>query len=243
MPLLRRLVPLSLIAIAVALLAPAAAIAQERTVSVNGSITQQVANDSAGLGFAVSKERKTRGAALRVVAQRLRAVIAAVQTIPGVDAIATGSISVRKVSAGKQIVYRAGEGIHLILRQPEKAGELVSVAVRAGATGINGPSFFVGNPAAAYDTALTAAFDQARERAATLAARAGATLGPAISIEEGGGVETPLAPEAKSAPACGGVVTTKHSGASASLCAGGTPPVKPGASTVTATVHVVFALQ
>jgi uncharacterized protein YggE len=240
---LRRFVPLALIA--AALLAPAAAIAQERTVSVNGSVTQQVANDSAAVGFSVSKERETRGAALRAVAQRLRAVIAAVQTIPGVGAgdIATGSISVSKVFVGKKAAYRAGEGIHVILHQPDNAGELVSVAVRAGATGINGPDFFVGNPAAAYDMALSAAFDQAKERAATLAARAGATLGPAISIEEGGGVESPLTPEAKSAPACGGVATTKHSGATASLCAGGTPPVKPGTSTVTATVHVVFALQ
>ncbi len=239
---LRRLLPLALIA--AALLAPATASALERTVTVNGAVTEQVANDSAGLGFGVSKERKTRAAALRAVALRLRSVIAAAQTIPGVGAgdITTGSISVHKVYVGKHPLYRAGEGIHVVLHQPEKAGELVGVAVRAGATGVSGPSFFVGNSAAAYDTALTAAFDQARERAAALAARAGAALGPAISIEEGGGVATPEAPQAKSAPSCGAAVT-KRSGASASLCAGETPPVKPGTSTVTATVHVVFALQ
>ena len=105
------------------------------------------------------------------------------------------------------------------------SSRLVAAAVRAGATGVNGPNFFVGNPGAAYNSALTAAFDQARERAAALAARAGAALGPALSIEEGGGVATPEAPQAKSAPA------------------GEAPPVKPGTSTVTATVHVVFALQ
>jgi uncharacterized protein YggE len=187
---------------AAALLAPAAASAQERTVSVNGSVTQAVPNDSAGVGFGVSKERPTRAAALAIVAKRLRAVIAAAQTIPGVGAgdIATGSISVRKVSAGKHAVYRAGEGIHVTLHLPDNAGELVSVAVGAGATGVSGPDFFVGNTAAAYSSALAAAFDQAKERAATLAARAGATLGPAINIEEtASGGEFIAAPLNKSA--------------------------------------------
>ncbi len=231
--------------VAAALLAPAAANAQERTVVVNGSVTQQVPNDSAGFGFSVSKERRSRGAALRDVAQRLRAVIAAVQTIPGVGPgdVTTGRISVRKIRSGEHFLYRAGEGIGVVLHQPDKAGDLVSAAIGAGATGTSGPNFFIGNSALAYNTALLAAFDQAKERAAALAARAGATLGPALSIEEGGGVSAPLQPTAKSAPSC---VTTGVVGAAPkrlSRCTTATPPVKPGTSTVTATVHVVFALQ
>jgi uncharacterized protein YggE len=228
--------------VAAALLAPATAAAQERTVVVNGSVTQQVPNDSASLGFSVSKERRSRGAALRVVAQRLRAVIAAVQTIPGVGLgdVTTGRISVRKVRSGEHFLYRAGEGIGVVLHQPDKAGELVSAAIGAGATGASGPNFFVGNSAFAYNTALIAAFDQAKEKATALAARAGATLGPALSIEEGGGVSAPVQPPAKSAPAC---VTTGVAQKRLSRCTGATPPAKPGTSTVTATVHVVFALQ
>jgi hypothetical protein len=236
-----KLLPIALLA--TALLAPAAAAAQTGTIAVNGSVTQKVANDSASLGFSVSKKRKTRAAALRVVAQRLRAVIAAVQTIPGVGPgdVTTGSIAVRKVSSGKRILYRAGEGIGVILHQPENAGALVSAAIGAGATGTSGPNFFLGNSALAYNAALLAAFDQAKERAAALAARAGATLGPAISIEEGGGVSTPVLPEAKNSPApCG---SAEPPLSTASRCTGATPPVKPGTSTVTATVHVVFALQ
>jgi hypothetical protein len=38
-------------------------------------------------------------------------------------------------------------------------------------------------------------------------------------------------------------VVTKQAPASTSLCTGTTPPVKPGNSSVKATVHVVFALQ
>jgi uncharacterized protein len=244
MPLLRP----GLLAIAlsaIALLAPATASAQERTVSVNGSVTEKVPNDSAGVGFGVSEERKTRGAALQIVARRLRAVIAAAQTIPGVGPgdITTGSIAVRKVLAGKHPLYRAGEGIHVTLHQPDKAGELVSAGVRAGATGVSGPDFFVGDTAVAYSAALAAAFDQAKERATALAARAGATLGPAIAIEEAAsGGEFVAGPFDKSASTCGKVVS-KGTGTASSLCAGGTPPVKPGTSSVQATVHVVFALQ
>jgi uncharacterized protein YggE len=165
---------------------------------------------------------------LRIVSVRLRGVIEVVQGIPGVGTgdVTTGRISIRKVIRGKRTVYRASEGISVILHQPERAGEMIGAAVAAGATGTSGPRFFPGNPELAYENTLIAAFDQARAKAAALATRAGAILGPAISIEEG----TEAVP---SQPASRG-----EKGVSAP-----TPPVKPGGSTVTATVHVVFALQ
>jgi uncharacterized protein YggE len=91
---------------------------------------------------------------------------------------------------------------------------------------------------------LAAAFDKARLRATALAARAGGTLGPALTIDEGEGPSITPEFDAKSAPAttCGaaaGPTLVKR----AQRCATAPPPVKPGTSTVTATVHVVFALQ
>lgn len=214
-------------AIALALLLPATAAAQERTITVKGSATQEVPNDAATLTFSVSKERRSKQAALRVVAVRLRAVIAAVQSVPGIGAgdVTTGAISVQKVRS-KPIVYRASEGIVVVLHQPEKAGELVNAAVAAGATGTGGPNFFASDPEAAYRNTLVAAFDSAKAKAAALATRAGATLGPAITIDEG----TEVTPEF-------GPRSTK--GAEAAPA----PPSKPGTSTVTATVRVVFALE
>lgn len=223
---LRTFIPLVLLALWLSS-APTAA-AQERTVAVKGVATQDIPNDTAGLGFSVSKERKTRAAALRIVSIRLREVIAAVQSVPGVGPgdVTTGRISLREVTRGKRTVYRASEGISVILHQPDRAGELVSAAIAAGATGTRGPNFFPGNPDLAYNQVLIAAFDQAKAKASVLAERAGATLGPAISIEEGAeAIPSPLSPQAKS-PA-----------------AEPSPPVKPGSSTVTATVRVVFALQ
>lgn len=214
--------------LALSLLAPASAAAQDRTITVNGSATQAVPNDTAGLGFQVARERSSRAAALGIVSTRLRQVIAAVQGIPGVGAgdVTTGQISIRKVKRGKQTLYKASEGISVILHEPDRAGETVNAAVAAGATGTSGPRFFPGDPELAYENTLLAAFDQAKAKASALASRAGATLGPAISIEEGSEV-VPVQPQAG------------QKGATAEP----SPPVKPGSSTVTATVRVVFALQ
>jgi uncharacterized protein YggE len=217
------------VVLALFLLAPAFAVAQERTITVRGTATQEVPNDTASLRFSVSKERRSRAAALRIVSRRLDQVIGAIQRIPGVGPgdVTTGTVSIRKVVRNEQTLYRASEGVTTILHQPERAGEMISDAVRAGATGVNGPTFFPGDPEAAYNNTLIAAFDQAKAKAAALAARASAILGVPITIEEGAEVvpEQPAAargPRSVSAP---------------------TPPTKPGASTVTATVRVVFALE
>jgi uncharacterized protein len=222
---------LFLLAITAALLAPATAIAAERTVSVQATVEREVPNDAAEVRFTVSKERRGRAAALRVVSVRLRAVIAAAQAIPGVGPgdISTGSISVRRVERGKRPVYRAIESVTVITHRPETAGDLVAAGVAAGATSTRGPNFFVGDREAAYNAALVEALSRAKAKAESLAAAAGATLGPAITITESGNViPVPGEPQA-SEPASGK--------------SGSAPPAKPGTSAVKATVAAVFALQ
>jgi uncharacterized protein len=212
------------------LLLPVSVGAQERTVSVQGTATQEAPNDTASLRFSVSKERRSRAAVLRIVSIRLRAVIATVQGSPGVGSgdVTTGQVTINKVFREEKPLYRASQSVTVILHQPERAGEMIGAAVAAGATGTNGPTFFPGDPEAAYNNTLIAAFDQAKTKATALAARAGAILGAPITIEEGAEVvpDQPAAatrgPRSVSAPA---------------------PPTKPGASTVTATVRVVFALE
>src|SRR6185312_3836309 len=86
-------------------------------------------------------------------------------------------------------VYRATEGISVTLHEPAKAGELISAGLGAGATGVSGPSFSVGDEEEAFAKVLAAAFDKAKERATVLATQAGAQLGAAITIEEGEGAE------------------------------------------------------
>jgi uncharacterized protein len=218
---------------ACALLPAAAGAATGRTVAVTASATVKVPNDTATIGFGVKREAKTRGAALQATAKGLRKVIATVKTFPGVGEgdVRTGRINVRPVQKGKVTVYRATEGISVTLHEPAKAGELISKGLAAGATGVSGPSFGVGNREEAFAKVLAAAFEKAKERATVLATQAGAKLGPALTIEEGSGQISggefqgsfygeAAAPEAKAVP----------------------PPTKPGTSTVKATVHVVFEL-
>lgn len=139
----------------------------------------------------------------------------------------TGSISVRRVERGKKPVYRASEGVTVVTHQPEAAGELVAAGVAAGATSTRGPRFFVGDRETAYNAALVEALEKAKDKAGLLAAAAGATLGPAITIVEGGGVTSFSGPR--------GAAPKSEEVAS--------PPVKPGKSTVEATVDATFALQ
>jgi uncharacterized protein len=218
---------------ACALLPAAAGAATGRTVAVTASATVKVPNDTAKLGFGVKREKKTRGAALQATSAALRKVIAAAQAFPGVGEgdIRTGRINVSSVQKGKVTVYRATEGIQVTLHEPSQSGELITKALAAGATGVSGPNFGVGNEEEAFGKALAAAFAKAKERATILAGQAGATLGAALTIEEGEGAQ---------------FVTPQFDAASESGAAKGTPeptpPTKPGTSKVKATVHVVFEL-
>jgi uncharacterized protein len=218
--------------LACALLPAAASAATGRTVAVTAKATIKLPNDTAKIGLGVKRERKTRSAALQETAKGLRKVIATVQSFTGVGEgdIRTGRIDVRPVQKGKVTVYRATEGISVTLHEPAKAGELISKGLAAGATGVSGPSFSVGNQEEAFGKALAAAFTKAKERASILAGQAGANLGVALTIEEGEGAEL-VQPEFKSASVAG------EAGAPATP-----PPTKPGTSTVRATVHVIFEL-
>jgi uncharacterized protein YggE len=245
---IRRMRRLLAFFVLVALVVPATAGAAERTVSVTATAERQVPNDTAEVRFAVSKERPGRAAALHVVAVRLKAVIAAARGVAGVGPgdVTTGPISVHRIEKGKLPVYRASEGVSVVTHQPENAGELVAAGVAAGATGTRGPRFFVGDREAAYDAALVEALEKAKTKAGMLASAAGATLGQAITITEGGAV-TPVNGTAAAEPAskCVAVPVGSHgvsrTAAGASACVA--PPVKPGKSTVTATVDATFALE
>jgi len=223
------------LAVACALLPAAASAATGRTVAVTAKATVKVPNDEATIGLGVKRERKTRAAALSATAKGLREVIATVKAFPGVGEgdVRTGRIDVRPVKKGKVTVYRATEGISVTLHEPSKAGELISKGIAAGATGVSGPSFRVGNEEEAFGKALAAAFAKAKERATILATEAGAKLGQALTIEEGEGAEF-VGPEFAAA---------EEESASSGAATKATPaPTKPGTSTVRATVHVIFEL-
>jgi uncharacterized protein YggE len=222
--------------LAVAIAAPSAA-AQTRTVAVSGAESRFVPNDAAEAGFRVSLDRPTPRQALAVTSRRLRSVINRVRRAGSIarQDVRTGSISVRRVrirddsGAVIRVLFRATQGVAVVIRNIRRAGEVIRAGVAAGATGVSGPRFFVSDPDAVYDRALGLAFDRARRKAQTLAARAGRQLGEVVSITERGGISGAprggaLAPDAGTAPGAA------------------EPPISPGRSRVTATVRVVFEL-
>jgi uncharacterized protein YggE len=218
---------------ACALLPAAAGAATGRTVAVTASANIKVPNDTAKVGFGVKREKKTRTAALQATAAGLRKVIAVAKAFPGVGEgdIRTGRIDVSPVQKGKVTVYRATEGAQVTLHEPSKSGELIAKGLAAGATGVSGPTFTVGNEEEAFAKVLGAAFTKAKDRASVLATQAGAHLGQALTIEEGEGAEF-IGPRFDAAESEGGAVVK----------AAPTPPTKPGTSSVKATVHVIFEL-
>ena len=245
----RSLLLTALVLSALALAAPATALgAVERTVSVEATATVKVPNDSASFGLGVSLTRGSRGAALQAVSAKLNKVIAAVQAVPGVGDgdVKTGRVSVDKVGRSQ---FRASEGIGVTLHEPSKAGDLAQAAIGAGATSVRGPSYFVGDTEGAYATALAAAFQKAKAKATTLAAQAGASLGQALTINEGGKAEIvpfqdkAAAPEGSAGCGVSGQPAAPVAKRATSDACAPAPPTKPGASTVTATVGVIFALQ
>jgi uncharacterized protein len=214
-------------------LVPAAASAAERTVTVTASATLTIPNDTATIGVGVKRDRKTRGEALQATSAALGKALTTARTVPGVGEgdVQTGRISVRPIKKGETTWYRATEGASVTLHEPAEAGELVAKVLAAGATGVSGPNFSVGNREEAFGKALTAAVTKAHERAAILAAGTGATVGKALTIEEGEGQrEIFAAPEAAEVGGAKSKTPTTP------------PPTNPGTSTVSATVHVVFEL-
>jgi uncharacterized protein YggE len=233
----------SLLALAAALivallaLVPASAAAQTATVTVSGSEARLVPNDAARVSLAVVKDRRTARAALNATTARIRAVIRRVRAAGGLAGadLTTGPVSVSKRvlaapdGAARRVVYRARQSVTAIVRRVRRTGAVIAAGVRAGATAVRGPEYFVSDSEAVYRNALLAAFDAAREKATALARQAGRELGPVVSIEERGGVR---------------VVPFRGEGDSGAGAPGqAAPPVRPGKSRVRALVRVVFELQ
>ena len=99
-----------------------------------------------------------------------------------------------------QTIYWVNNTLIVTLRQIDQLGALLQATVDAGANNINGVSFDVADKAQAEEQARQAAMEDAQQRAARLAAAAGATLGEITTIYSGSSsygtmsyVEAPMA--------------------------------------------------
>jgi uncharacterized protein YggE len=80
------------------------------------------------------------------------------------------------------VTYWVDNTINVMLRQIGGLGDLLQAAIDAGATSVQGVSFSVDDPSQAEDQARQEAVDDAHGRAEMLATAAGVSLGAPISI-------------------------------------------------------------
>ena len=82
--------------------------------------------------------------------------------------------------------YQVSNSVTVTKKQIADAGRLLQLAIAAGVNQSSGLTFSVSDPARGRDQGLRSAFEDARSKAALLAQAAGRTLGPALTIAEGG---------------------------------------------------------
>jgi uncharacterized protein len=121
--------------------------------------------------------------------------------------------------------YSASSTVTVSDQPLERASRLGDIAVNAGADTVSGPSLSVADRDAEYRRALERAFDDAREKAETLAAAAGVSVGKVTAIAEGS------QPSYMPMYAAADRMTLEAK-----------TPIEPGSEQVTAVVTVTFAL-
>ena len=88
--------------------------------------------------------------------------------------------------------YQASNTVSLKVRDIGKLGKVLDALVANGANQVNGPSFEVDKPDAAYDEARIAALRKAEARAETYAKAMGLRVRRVVAINEGGSFQPPI---------------------------------------------------
>jgi uncharacterized protein YggE len=122
--------------------------------------------------------------------------------------------------------YQASNTVNVKVRDVSRLGKVLDALVASGANQINGPSFEIDDPEAAYDEARRNALKKAQARAEMYAATLGLRVRRIVSINEGGGYSPPSPmPMMKMA-----AMETADT------------PVSPGETSLSASLSVVFEL-
>lgn len=206
-----------------------------RSISVEGSSSALVPNDTARFTASLAVQRKTASRALVAAGRTTRRVLASLAELGIARAdTRTASVSVRRVFARdprtrrlRVVGYRARSSVRTIVRDLSELGAAIDGVIEAGATDVGSVTFYVFDSDAVYLELLAEAFDEAQAKAELLAERAGLTLGAAREITEGREEDFFTA---SLESAAGGVPTEDAA----------PPPIRPGRSRIEAIVSVVF---
>jgi uncharacterized protein YggE len=195
---MRLLIPCALVA---AVLWPLAALAEVNgTLTVTGMATVTAVPDQATLSLGVTTTGATAAAAMSANNDAASAVIARLIAAKVADRdMQTTGLSlnpnwVMNAAGTAQEIqgYTASSTLTVRIAALDTAGAVLDAAIAEGANTLNGLSFGLADPRPAEDDARKAAVADALARAQVLASAAGETLGPIVSITEGGGGQQPM---------------------------------------------------
>lgn len=172
----------------------AMATADGTLLSVSASADATRVPDVASISTGVVTEAPDANAAMRANAAQMDKVMAAISKA----GIAERDIQTSGISLNPQYRYvenmppaitgyQASNTVNVKVRDLSKLGKVLDTLVAQGANQVNGPSFEIDKPDAAYDEARVAALKKAQARAQTYADALGLKVRRIVSISEGGG--------------------------------------------------------
>lgn len=188
-------------AVIAAFLWPMAAFADASgTLTVTGTAIVNAAPDQATLSLGVTTTGATAAAAMGANNDAASAVIARLiaAKVAERDMQTTGlSLNpnwVMNAAGTAQEIqgYTASSTLTVRIDALDTAGAILDAAIADGANTLNGLTFGLADPRPLEDDARQAAVADALARAQVLALAAGETLGPIVSITEGGGGQQPM---------------------------------------------------
>ncbi|MCA0394160.1 MAG: SIMPL domain-containing protein [Proteobacteria bacterium] len=201
--------------------------------SVSASANATRVPDVASLSTGVVTQAADANAALKANSTQMNKVVAAIRAA----GIAERDIQTSGINISPQYRYaenqpptitgyQASNTVNIKVRDIAKLGEVLDALVASGANQVNGPSFEIDQPEAAYDEARQAALKSAQARAEMYAKSLGLRVRRIVSISEGGGFQPPM-PMMKAM-----AMDARMESA----------PVSPGETTLSANLDVVFEL-
>jgi uncharacterized protein len=194
-----------------------------RTITVSGHGTVTTVPDRASFDFTVETRAQTATGAISRNGDAAAALAQAARNAGVGDAdLQTSQLSLSPQTSedGTQVLGYVASTTVTAKTTIAKAGPLVDAAVKAGATGVSGPSLSRSDTDSLYRDALKSAVAAARQKALALADAGGMTLGAVQSIAEGT-ASSPLPFAAKASDAVA--------------------PIEAGTQTVEADVTVTYA--
>jgi uncharacterized protein len=209
---------------------------EDDVIAVTGIGRFSAAPDTALLTVGVEANAAALADATGDAARRMSAVVARVKSFGVADAdVATVVYAVdprmaaadpmRRDEAPRVVGYHVSNIAQVTVRKLADAGPILDAAVAAGANAVRGIRFTLSDPATAQSQARASAVRDALAKARQLAAAAGVTLGPVLSIREGA-VSQPIP------------MRVAAMGARADAT-----PIEPGQLDVTVAVDVRLAIQ